>query len=177
MNLLKIKLKIFLTNWINVVGILIGVYGIGIISELRDSKLTHAIGDMLAMSLLAFIVYGTYLFFIAFILAMFLLDFILMNKNKEHLELKLLIQWAVISIPVIWLGDSVFFLAAMAFLFSQLLRGIKILKIIGHPIKYSFNLNLIRSSILYLCKNINYKYIFYLLILLSLSVVFFTLFG
>lgn len=97
---------------------------------------------------------------------MFLLDFILMDKNKEYLGLKLLIEWAIISIPAIWLGSSVFLLVAIAFLFLQLLRGIKILKIIGHPLEDLVGFNTLKHHLLSSAKNNNnHLFIVYLLTL------------
>ena len=160
MELLKIKFKIFLTNWINVVGIFLAVYIGSIVSELSKVQGIKDIAWLLFMALLGIVLYGS-IFFIAFILAMFLLDFILMNKNKEHLELKLLIEWVIVSTPAIWLGNSVFYLAAIVFLFSQLLRGLKILKVIGHPLEYSFNVNALKHTMVsFFVKNNYVEYLF-----------------
>ncbi len=127
---MNLKFKIFLTNWINLLGIFIAVYLSSAISELFIS------GDAIVGfvgGLFGIIFYG-FLFWMGFISAMFLLDFILMNKNKEKLRLKLLIEWGVVSAPFIYwfiqYTQWVFLVAVITFLCTQIIRGQKILAMI-----------------------------------------------
>lgn len=133
---MNIKLKIFLTNWINILVIFIAVYATIIISELLKIQSTHDIPDALSTGFLgglfAIIFYGA-VFWIGFVIAMFLLDFVFMNESLQKLDLKLLIEWVVVSSPFIyWFAKYtqwVFLVAVIAFFISQSIRRKKILKI------------------------------------------------
>lgn len=141
-----------------------------LLGVMLDPKSTNDIGYILVISFLSFIFYGTYLFFIAFIAVMFILDFILMDRSTNYLELKLLIEWGIVSIPAIGLGNWVLLLISIAFLFLQFLRGLLILKIIGRPLAYFPSAHLLKYVAKSLARNINYAYICYLLILLLIGI-------
>lgn len=133
---MNIKLKIFLTNWINILVIFIAVYATVIISELLQIQSTQDIPDALSTGFLgglfAIIFYGA-VFWIGFVIAMFLLDFVFMNENLQRLDLKLLIEWVFVSSPFIYwfakYSQWVFLVAVIAFFISQSIRRKKILKI------------------------------------------------
>lgn len=80
----KIKMKIFLTNWVSVVGIFIVLSLTGVVTELWKvetiGEVPNAIATGLFSVLLALLLYSLVIW-VAFIFVMFLLDFILLNKN------------------------------------------------------------------------------------------------
>lgn len=119
---MKVKFKIFLTNWINLLGIFLAVYLSSAVSELfiSGSLVIGFIGGLFAI-----IFYGS-VFWAGFIIAMFLLDFILLDKNKEWLKLKLFIEWTIVSSPFIYwfiqYTQWIFLVAVVAFFITQIIR-------------------------------------------------------
>lgn len=123
---MNVKFKIFLTNWINLLGIFLAVYLSAAISELfiSGSPVVGFIGGLFAI-----IFYGS-VFWEGFIIAMFLLDFILLDKNKERLRLKLFVEWVIVSSPfVYWFiqyTQWIFLVAVITFFITQIIRGQRI---------------------------------------------------
>jgi hypothetical protein len=134
---MNVKFKIFLTNWINMVGIFIAVYLSTVISELLKIQSANDISSALGVGFLgglfAIVFYGS-IFWAGFAIAMFVMDFILMNKNKEQLRLKLLIEWILISSPFIYwfiqYTEWIFLVAVISFFITQAFRVKRILKVI-----------------------------------------------
>lgn len=87
------KLKIFATNWVNLITIFLILYVSCIIAGIINSEsfFTTFIG-----SILAIILYG-FVFWLGFIIVMFLMDLILMTPARKRLELKLVIEWGLVS--------------------------------------------------------------------------------
>lgn len=131
----EIKLKIFLTNWINIVGIFLTLYLFVIVSELvkMNGDIQNSLTIGFIGGLLGLIFYGS-IFWISFILAMFLLDMFLMNASSRSLHFKLALEWVVVSSPFLYwfieYTEWIFLIAIIAFAFTQFFRGKKIITIL-----------------------------------------------
>ena len=132
-NAIKLKFKIYFTNWINVLGIIIGTYVFLVVTELFKTGIS-ALPQMLMMALVAIVLYGG-IFFIGFLISMLVLDLILMNDNIKYLRLKLIVEWGLISVPfVYWLleySEWIFLVAVIFFFITQFIREKRILKILA----------------------------------------------
>lgn len=130
---IKLKFKIYFTNWINVLGIIIGTYVFLVITELFKTGIS-ALPQMLIMAMVAIVLYGG-IFFTGFLISMLILDLILMNDNTKHLRLKLIVEWGLISVPfVYWLleySEWIFLVAVIFFFIMQFIREKRILKILA----------------------------------------------
>jgi hypothetical protein len=130
---IKLKFKIYFTNWINILGIIIGTYIFLVISELFKTGIS-ALPQMLIMALVSVVLYGG-IFFIGFLTAMLILDLILMNHNTKYLRLKLIAEWGLISGPfAYWLveySEWIFLVAVIFFFIAQCIREKRILKILA----------------------------------------------
>lgn len=130
---IKLKFKIYFTNWINVLGIIIGTYVFLVITELFKTGIS-ALPQMLIMAMVAIVLYGG-IFFTGFLISMLVLDLILMNDNTKHLRLKLIVEWGLISVPfVYWLleySEWIFLVAVIFFFIMQFIREKRILKILA----------------------------------------------
>lgn len=128
MEQLKIKLKIFLTNWVNFLGIFIATYLAIVISDIYNFPQT------LFFSLYSILGYG-FLFWRGFLIAIFCMDIVLLNK--KNIATVLFIEWFTISIPfVYWIfkyGEWIFGVAILAFFITQYFRKEKIIKIFNDP--------------------------------------------
>ena len=132
-NAIKLKFKIYFTNWINVLGIIIGTYVFLVVTELFKTGIS-ALPQMLMMALVAIVLYGG-IFFTGFLISMLVLDLILMNDNIKYLRLKLIVEWGLISVPfVYWLleySEWIFLVAVIFFFITQFIREKRILKILA----------------------------------------------
>jgi fatty acid desaturase len=144
MKLLKIKLKIFLTNWINVVGIAIALNISILIGALLEMQSIDHIPKALTTTFIGCLFLITYglIYWVGLMIVMFFLDFILMNNNKKHLKSILYIQWAVISTPFMCLalgqGDWKFLIVVIMFSVTQFFRGKQIAKMIESDLVSTF---------------------------------------
>ncbi len=133
---MKFKLNVFKTNWINLLGIFLAVYLSYIAITLAEMQ--HDLFTSLKIAFLGsvfgIILYGA-MFWIGFLVLMFILDMLLMNKQMKNVNSRLLLQWLIISIPfVYWLvkySEWIFLVAVLAFLITQYIRKEKILKILS----------------------------------------------
>src|SRR5262249_33921089 len=93
-------LTYFITNWINLVGIFIAAYFFGIIEVIADPSYTAADVIMVGIlgGLFGLLFYG-FIFWLGFILAMLILDFLLMGTDKRLLYPVLIFEWLVVSAP------------------------------------------------------------------------------
>jgi len=132
-NAIKLKFKIYFTNWINVLGIIIGTYVFLVVTELFKTGIS-ALPQMLIMAMVAIVLYGG-IFFTGFLISMLVLDLILMNDNTKYLKLKLIVEWGLISVPfVYWLleySEWIFLVAVIFFFIMQFIREKRILKILA----------------------------------------------
>ena len=132
-NAIKLKFKIYFTNWINVLGIIMGTYVFLVVTELFKTGIS-ALPQMLIMAMVAIVLYGG-IFFTGFLISMLVLDLILMNDNTKYLKLKLIVEWGVISVPfVYWLleySEWIFLVAVIFFFIMQFIREKRILKILA----------------------------------------------
>jgi hypothetical protein len=126
MKLLKIKFRIYLTNWVNILGIFLATYISIVISDINNFPYT------LFFSLYSIIGYG-FMFWCSFLILILILDFILINSNNIILRI-LIIEWFIISIPFAYwcikYNQWIFGVAIVAFLLTQFIRKKSIIKII-----------------------------------------------
>lgn len=92
-------MKALKTNWINLLGVCLTLFIYSLLNSMIGFKATFI--QALFGAFLLVCLYGI-LFWIGFITALILLDFILIIPNRGNLKLKLLIEWLIISIPFIY---------------------------------------------------------------------------
>lgn len=135
--------KIILSNWINIVLILIAVYAYAFI--IAYSGRTFDFNDSIFSATYLIFLYGM-LFWAGFIVSILILDVIMFafNKAPQYTTVKLIVEWIIISAPFIyWLieySEWTFLIAVLAFLLGQYLRRAYIIKMLvkdvsaGRPI-------------------------------------------
>lgn len=123
--MMKHKLKIYKTIWVNVLVIFLAMYAFLIISELIHSN--ESLQDALMIGFVGslFTIFGYGLIFWAgFLVATLILDLILIHSPEPNLITKLLIEWGLISCPLVYFAFKydvwVFLVAVSALLLSQL---------------------------------------------------------
>lgn len=130
---LKQALKIVLTSRINLLIIFIITYIVTVISGVVNDDLS--LGQSLFGSLYSVLGYGIMLW-IGFILSITILDILLfgLDKRVEYTNTKLLLEWAIISAPLVyWIikyNQWVLLAAIIAFLVGQMIRKSMVLKIL-----------------------------------------------
>lgn len=130
---MKEVIKIVLTNWVNVVAILISVYIYAFILAYSDKTFNFK-QSIFSANYLVFL-YGI-LLWIGFFILIVLLDILLFgfNKQPQYTNYKLAAEWILISSPFIyWLvkyNQWIFLVAVLAFLVGQFLRKAYIFKIL-----------------------------------------------
>ena len=116
------NLAVIKTNWINITGVFIITYLYVVIDVLLHSGtfLQAFMGGLISICLYGIMFWGL------FIISLIVLDLLVINRNKNHLKEKLLIEWLVISSPFIYwtikYSEWLFAVAIFGFLLSQLLR-------------------------------------------------------
>ena len=124
---MKINLKLFKTNWINVLGIFLAVYLFLIAVALanQENSFFASLLEALIGGLISVVGYGS-VFWIGFLLVLFILDMLLLNTDAKNVTARLFLEWVIISIPfAYWLikySEWVFLVAIIAFLISQFVR-------------------------------------------------------
>lgn len=92
-----------------------------------DDGVTRNFFQSIFAAVFVIFLYGI-MFWAGFIIALIILDLILIVPNQDKLTLKLLFEWAIISIPFIYWAiiyekhRNIFIVAIIAFLLTQLLR-------------------------------------------------------
>lgn len=121
-------MKILKTNWINILGVFISVLLYSIIYNLTvDDGVTRNFFQSIFAAILLVLLYGL-MFWIGFILLLIVLDLILIVPNQSNLKLKLLLQWIIISGPIIYWAiiyerqRNIYIIAVISFLITQLIR-------------------------------------------------------
>jgi hypothetical protein len=121
-------MKILATNWVNISGLFITTFFTCIVISLNTANSPN-IFQAIGMSLISVCLYGM-MFWGLFIL----LDLILIVSNQNHLTLKLIIEWVLISSPfVYWFfkyDEWIFCIGDATFLITQLIRRKLIKKLI-----------------------------------------------
>jgi hypothetical protein len=121
-------MKIFYTNWINIVGIFSVLFLYTTIYDLADQNVSRNIFQAMTASLISIFLYGL-IFWIGFILLLIVLDLILIVPNSKHLKFKLFIECVIISSPFIYWGIEyekqrvIYLLAIGTFYVTQFLRS------------------------------------------------------
>ncbi len=126
---MKLKFHVFLTNWISVIGVFLISYLSVFIWGFKEIGF-----PFIFISVLILIVGYGMIFWIGFIIAIFILDFIIFNQSTKYLYEKLFAEWIIISSPFIyWIFDNeyIFFtVQIIAFGITQYIRKNKILNIL-----------------------------------------------
>jgi hypothetical protein len=124
---MKLKIRVALTNWINVIGIFLISYLFVIVYEIKDFPF------ILLSALFLLIGYGI-VFWFFFIVTIFILDFTLFNQSTKFVYEKLFAEWIIVCTPFLyWIFDNkypYFFVQIIAFGITQYIRKNKILKIL-----------------------------------------------
>jgi len=125
-------MRVVTTNWINVLGVFITVFIYAVILNINDEQGSITILQAMFSAFVLVVGYGL-LFWGAFIIALIVFDFVLINKSQSNLQSKLLIEWLIISSPFIYgaikYSEWIFIAAVIAFLITQLLREKRIVQI------------------------------------------------
>lgn len=120
-------MKLLYTNWINIVGVFIVSFLFTAIFDSLDPNVSRNFFQAVTASLIGILLYGM-LFWICFIIALIILDLFLIVFNQKHLEIKLFLEWIIISSPFIYWAikypeqRSLYIVAVVTFFITQLLR-------------------------------------------------------
>lgn len=98
---MKLKLSIFITNWINLTIVLIASYLFSVINELLLNPINQNT-LMLAFLGSLFLILMAVPFIIGFIILSFILEIFFLVDNKSKLNIFLVFEWGIISIPLIY---------------------------------------------------------------------------
>jgi len=131
---MNLTLKIFKTNWVNLLSVFVSVYFFIIAAEMSNQQESFKESLSIAVfgGLFGILYYGM-IFWISFLLLLFLIDLILI-KNTRNLEAKLFLEWFIISIPFsywfIKYQEWILLIGCIAFLIGQYLRKPKIFELL-----------------------------------------------
>ena len=118
-------MKIFKTNWINVVGVFVAVLGYAIWLNLVDNIASRNIFESILPALFLVCLYGC-MFWGLFILLLLVFDLILIVNDQKNPGMKLMIESIVISIPFIYwsvrYSQGIFVAGVVAFFLTQYMR-------------------------------------------------------
>jgi hypothetical protein len=142
MSAIKTKLKIISTNWINMAVIAVATYLWSIINSLFQmnnvSDLPGTLVRGIGGAAILVLFYGA-MFFAGFMIIMLFLDIILLRPNTKYLRVKLIIEWVLVSSPVVYwtliYNEWIFAIAIAAFGGAQLIREKRIVSIIDQESK------------------------------------------
>jgi hypothetical protein len=120
-------MKILITNWLNFLGVFIAVFLYKIIDGLIDPENLRNIFQLVTEALILICLYGI-LFWSVFLISLIILDSILLIPNTKYIKIKLITEWVIICSPFVYWATiyvevyNLFFVAIIAFLFTQLSR-------------------------------------------------------
>lgn len=138
MKYFKYLLAIYLTNWVNLLGVLVGT-GLSVIFAAlfqfhESAKSVSELLTELLMTPVFLLTYGLIPIGL-FLLALVILDTICFFQKTQRLRILLLIQWLLIILkPILWAFEYSFWLwvgLSISFFVTQLLREKKIKNIQG----------------------------------------------
>ena len=113
--------KVFLSNWVNLVAVIMAT----VVYVFGTTLFRYNISQSVFVAILVVLGYGI-MFWVLFITALHITDLLFFKTNQIHLKPKLLLQWLIISLPFIYWGflykEWVFLIASAAFLISQFMR-------------------------------------------------------
>lgn len=118
-------MKILKTNWINIVGI----FGTLFMYTFLNSWINYPATLIQALfgTVLLICLYGI-MFWAGFLILITILDLVLIIPNPKNLKLKLIIEWIIISSPLVYWSilyerqRVIFLIAVIVFLVTQLIR-------------------------------------------------------
>ena len=133
---MRLKFKIFCTNWINIAGIYLAVYFFSLFDVIANPS--NSIGDIFIIALFGLLpeiaIYG-WAYWLVFISVIFLLDMALFSRNTKFFNSKIIMEWAATSSPFFYLlvkhRHWVLLIGICAFFVAQCIRSKKILEIIA----------------------------------------------
>ena len=124
-------MKILATNWITICGSFITIFIAAVVIRMNSTASPNILVAMLA-SFISVCLYGI-IFWGFFIFSIIVLDLVLIVKNQNHLTLKLMVEWCLISAPfVYWFYEYrewFFIVGVISFSITQLIRKKLITKI------------------------------------------------
>ena len=126
-------MKILLTNWVNLLGVFLAVFLYSVIYGLIDPNVSRNIFQSIIASLISVCLYGI-MFWTGFLILITILDLVLIIPNPKNLKLKLIIEWIIISSPLVYWSilyerrRVTFLIAVIVFLVTQLIREKYIIK-------------------------------------------------
>lgn len=113
--MMKLKLKVFLTVWINLLAIFLGIFSALIVYAITYSEgsIFQGFINILFGTLIGIFGIGL-VFWVIFVLFTFFLDFLLPFNKESKLNRNLIIEWLVVSIPFFFwiIGGEVYILLA-----------------------------------------------------------------
>jgi len=125
-------MKVLLTNWINLLGVFLVVLIYAAILNITDIDVTRNMFQAVVAALILVCLYGI-MFWGLFIVLLVFLDLLLIVNNKKRTWIRLLTEWALISIPFLYWAieykEWIFLSAIGAFLITQLLREKQLAKL------------------------------------------------
>jgi hypothetical protein len=124
-------MKVIKTIWINLTGVFMAVFIHAILLSLIDANVSRNLFQAIFAALYLVCLFG-FLPWMLFILLLSGLDLILFGRNQKSPEVKLLLEWLIISSPFIyWIvryNEWIFLTGIIAFLITQLIRRKQILR-------------------------------------------------
>ena len=136
---MNLTLKIYKTNWINVVSIFSVVYLFGIASELssQEEEFFTSLGNAVLGGLYAIVYFG-FLFWIGLLVLLLVFDSILI-RNTNGLTWKLVLEWLIVSVPFLYWSFQfeawVFVVGSITLFVSQQVRRRMIQDIFKEEVK------------------------------------------
>lgn len=127
-------MEIIKTNYLNILGVMVGIFLYVFITTYIDAS--NSIYQALLISCLLVGGYGS-IFWIGYLLALIILDLIFVIPNIKKLKTMLILEWGIISLPLIYWGikyqyqRDFYIISILIFAISQSLRYKVIIRIIG----------------------------------------------
>jgi hypothetical protein len=122
---MKLKLSIFITNWINLATALIACYLFNVIKELVVNPI-NSNTLMLAFLGSLFLLFLGALIIVGYLIVCFLLEMLFLGRDENKLTIFLVVEWAIISTPFIYYASLyeaqryIYIVGVIALLISQL---------------------------------------------------------
>ncbi|MFD1258282.1 hypothetical protein ACFQ3S_15870 [Mucilaginibacter terrae] len=118
-------MKAVKTNWVNLLGIFLTVTSCMTIYNYIDPQASRTIFQAFIASLFLVLGYGM-LFWLYLIITLIILDYLLIHKKNQSLKFNLILEWILISSPLIYgivkYYEWIFLIAIASFLITQLIR-------------------------------------------------------
>lgn len=128
-------MRVLVTNWVNVLGVLIVLLFYSTIINFQNNSLEYNFLQSIVAGFILVCFYGL-IFWGLFIVALIILDIFLLMRCQGHIKKMLLLEWCLISTPFLFwtfkYQESIFLIGVFTFLITQLIRKKYIQKIYLH---------------------------------------------